>query len=117
MVLLPYVRRLAEQPGVYWLVSDSKAEVGALRTYREGGHCGDGIHHPYATVLEGAPRIPSLGHKSGHHAAALDHGPQVDAATQEPLEVDLTWLLRRPFSFPPFGNLAGLMAAPPHNTE
>ena len=25
----------------------------------------------------------------------------VDVATQEPPEVDLTWLLRRPFSFPP----------------
>ena len=32
MVLLSYVRRLAEQLGVYWLVPDSDPAVGALRT-------------------------------------------------------------------------------------
>ena len=53
MILLSYVQRLAEQPGVYLLVVDSEAAVGALRTYREGGHYGDGIHHLYATVLGG----------------------------------------------------------------
>ena len=47
------VRRLARQPGVYWLVPDSEAAVGALRTYYEGGRSGDGIHHLYATVLRG----------------------------------------------------------------
>ena len=30
MILLSYVRRLAEQPGVHWLVPDSEAAVGAL---------------------------------------------------------------------------------------
>ena len=60
MVLLSYARRLATQPGVYWLVPDSEAAVGALRTYQEGGHCGDGIHHLYATILGGSasPRGP-----------------------------------------------------------
>ena len=53
MILLSYVRRLAQQPGVFWLVPDSEAAVGALRTYHAGGHCGDGIHHLYATVLGG----------------------------------------------------------------
>ena len=33
MILLSYVRRLAQQPGVFWLVPDSEAAVGALRTY------------------------------------------------------------------------------------
>ena len=33
MILLSYVRRLAVQPGVYRLVLDSEAAVGALRTY------------------------------------------------------------------------------------
>ena len=33
MALLSYARRLATQPGVYWLVPDSEAAVGALRTY------------------------------------------------------------------------------------
>ena len=32
MILLSYVRTLAQQPGVYWLVPDSEAAVGALRT-------------------------------------------------------------------------------------
>ena len=53
MILPSYVRRMAGQPGVYWVVPDSKAAVGALCTYQEGGHCGDGIHHLYATVLGG----------------------------------------------------------------
>ena len=53
MILLSYVRRLAEQPGVY-LVPNSEAVVGALCTYQEGSHGGDGIHHLYAAVMGGA---------------------------------------------------------------
>ena len=53
MILLAYIRRLSVQPGVYWLVPDFEAAVGALRTYQEGGHSGDGIHHLYATVPGG----------------------------------------------------------------
>ena len=59
MILLSYIRRLAQQPGVFWLVPDSEAAVGALRTYQEGGHCGDGIHHLYATVLGGRRLSPA----------------------------------------------------------
>ena len=59
MILLSYVPRLAAQSGVYWLVPDSEAAVGALRTYQEGGHCGDGIHHLYATVLAGSRVVPA----------------------------------------------------------
>ena len=57
----------------------------------------------YTTCMQryrGAAAYPSLGHQCGHHAVALDHG-RVDAATEEPPEVDLTWLHRRPFSFIP----------------
>ena len=103
MVLLSYVRRLAQQPGVYWLVPDSEAAVGALRTYQEGGHCGDGIHHLYAAVLEGKRLSP----KSAINVVTTpshwitDLNVHVDAAAHEPPEVDLTWLLRRPFSFLP----------------
>ena len=75
MILLSYVRWLAKQPRVYWLVPDSEAAVGALRTYQEGGHCGDGIHHLYATVGGSAP-LPRVRHQCGYHAVALDHGPQ-----------------------------------------
>ena len=59
MILLLYIRRLAQQPGVFRLVPDSEAAVGALRTYQEGGHCGDGIHHLYATVLGGRRLSPA----------------------------------------------------------
>ena len=59
MILLSYIRRLAQQPGVYWVVLNSEARVGALRTYQEGGHCGDGIHHLYATVLGGRRLSPA----------------------------------------------------------
>ena len=38
---------------------DSEVAVGALRTYQEGGHCGDGIHHLYATVLGGCRLSPA----------------------------------------------------------
>ena len=103
MVLLSYVRGLAQQPGIYWLVPDSEAAVGALRTYHEGGHCGDGIHHLYATVLRGQRLSP----RSAINVVATpshwitDLNVRVDAATHEPPEVDLTWLLRRPYSFLP----------------
>ena len=76
MALLSYARRPAKQPGVYWLVPDSEAAVGALRTYQEGGHCGDGIHHLYATVLGGAAPLPEVRHQCGDHTVALNHGPQ-----------------------------------------
>ena len=51
IILLSCVRRLAQQPGLFWLVPDWEAAVGALRTYQEGFHCGDGIHHLYAISL------------------------------------------------------------------
>ena len=100
---LLYARPLATQPGVYWLVPDSEVAVGALRTYKEGGHCGDGIHHLYATVL-GGQRLPP---KSAINVVTTpshwitDLNVRVNAATQEPPEVDLTWLVRRPCSFIP----------------
>ena len=103
MILLSYVRRLATQPGVYWLVPDSEAAVGALRTYQEGGNCGDGIHHLYATVLGGQRLSPesAINVVTTPSHWITDLNVHVDAATQEPLEVDLTWLLRRPYSFIP----------------
>ena len=103
MILLSYVRRLAEKPGVCWLLPDSEAVVGALRTFQEGGHCGDGIHHLYAAVLRGRHLSPASAINVvtmlSHWIADLN--VRVDAATQEPPEVDLTWLLHRPFSFLP----------------
>ena len=103
MILLSYVRRLATQPGVDWLVPDSEAAVGALRTYQEGGHYGDGIHHLYATVLGGQPLSPesAINVVTTPSHWITDLNVRVDAATQEPPEVDLTWLLRRPYSFIP----------------
>ena len=102
-ILLSYVRRLAEPPGMYWLVPDSEAAVGALRTYLEGGHCGDGIHHLYATVLGGRRLSPAsaINVVTTPLHWITDLNIRVDAATHEPPEVDLTWLLRCPFSFLP----------------
>ena len=103
VILLSYVRKLAQQPGVYWLVPDSEAAVGALRTYQEGDHCGDGIHHLYAAVLRGK----RLSLKSAMNVVTtpshwiMDLNVCVDVATQESPQLDLTWLLRRPFSFIP----------------
>ena len=35
-------------------VPDPESSVGALRTHMAGGHCGDGIHHQYALILQRA---------------------------------------------------------------
>ena len=103
MILLSYVRMLEQQPGVYWLVPDSEVAIGALRTYQEGGHGGDGIHHLYAAIHEGkclSPRwVINVVPTPSHWITGLN--VRADAATQEPPEVDLTWLLRRPFSLLP----------------
>ena len=103
MILMLYIRRLAQQPQVFWLVPNSEAAVGALRTYHEGSDCGDGIHHLYATVLGGRRLSPA---SAINMVTTLSHwitdlNVRVDAATQEPLEVDPAWLLHRPFSFLP----------------
>ena len=80
-----------------------RAAVGTLRTYQEGGHRGDGIHHLHATVLGGSRLAPASAINvitmPSHRITGLN--VWVDAATQDPLEVDQTWLLRRPCSFVP----------------
>ena len=98
---------------------DPDAAVGALCTYKEGGHCGDGIHHLYAMSLGGHRLAPT---SAINVVTTLSHwitdlNVRVDAATQDPLEVDPTWLLRRPFSPPPPGNLPGLVLAFPHGAK
>ena len=55
---------------------DSEAAVAALRTYREGGYCVDGLDHHYATVLAGPRLPPGVHHPCGYHAVALYHRPQ-----------------------------------------
>ena len=83
MILLSYVRTLAQQPGVYWLVPDSEAAVGALHTYQEGGHCGDGIHHLYDAVLEGKHPSPrsAINVVTTPSHRITDQNVRVDAAT------------------------------------
>ena len=84
---------------------NSEVVGGALRTYQEGGHRGDGIHHLYGTVLGGSCLAPTLAINvittPSHWITDLN--VRVDAATQDPPEVDLTWLLHRPFYFLPPG--------------
>ena len=47
LTLILCMHQLATQEGVYWVILDSKSAVGALCTYQESRHCGDGIHHLY----------------------------------------------------------------------
>ena len=77
--------------------------MGALRTYQKGGHCGDGTHHLYATVLGGGRVVPTstINTITTPSHWITDLNVRVDTATQDPPEVDLTWLLRHPFSFLP----------------
>ena len=77
--------------------------MGALHTYQEAGHFGNGVHHLYATVLGGQRLSPdsAINMVTTPLKWITDLNVRVDAATQKPLEVDLTWLLRRPYSFLP----------------
>ena len=77
--------------------------MGALRTSQEGGHCGDGIHHLYATVRGGSRVVPAsaINVLTTPSQWITDLNVWVDCATQDPPEVDLTWLLHCPFSFLP----------------
>ena len=98
---------------------DLEAVVGVLRTYQEGGHCGDGIHHLYATNLGGQRLSPesAINVVTTPSHCITDLNVRVDAATREPPEVDLTWLLRRPYSFLPPGALPRPMSALPNGAE
>ena len=58
--------------------------MGALRTYQGGGgHCGDGVHHLYATVLGGGYLVPTSAinviTRSSHWI--MDLNVRVDVAT------------------------------------
>ena len=81
MILLSYVRRLAVQSGVNRLVPDSEAAMGALCTYQEGGHCGDGIHHLYATILGGNHLVPTSS-KNGTQHNTTQHNTTQHNTTQ-----------------------------------
>ena len=82
------------------MVPNSESAKGALRTYQQGGKCGDGIHHLYARTL-GAERL------SPRAAINVVVTPsqwitsinvRVDAATREEPRADLTWMLRHPYA-------------------
>ena len=48
LALIEYVIALARRGGVYWIIGDSEAAVGALRKYQEGVKAGDGMREFYA---------------------------------------------------------------------
>ena len=104
MVLLSYVRQLAAETRVCWLVPDSEAVVGALLTYQQGGQCGDGIYHLYATMCAGSRVVTTSAIKviktPSHWMGVLNI--RSDALTHDPPDVDVTWLLCRalPFFWP-----------------
>ena len=49
--LIEYVIALACKRGVYWIIGDSEAAVGALRKYQQGLKSGDGMREFYAQRL------------------------------------------------------------------
>ena len=95
MVLLSYVRRLAKQPACTGGCRTPKRRWG----YQERGRCGDGIHHLYATVLGGRRLSPT----SAINVVTTPSHWITDLNVR--VDVDLTWLLRCPFSFHPPGDL------------
>ena len=101
--MLLCVRRLEAQQGTYWVVPDSELAVGALRTYQEGGKCGDGIHHLHSHTPGAEHLSPRCAIKvvvtPSHRIASID--VWVDAATREEPRVDLTWMQRRPYAYLP----------------
>ena len=80
-------------------VLSQKLTRGAPGRGRQVGRC----HHPYASVLGGRRLSPTSAMNVVTTPSHLttDLNVRVDAATQEPPEVDLTWLHRRPFFFLP----------------
>ena len=88
------------QWGVCWVVLDSESAVGALRTYQEGGQCGDGIHHLYARTLVAERLAPATAVNivvtPSHWITAIN--VRVDVATREEPQADLTWMLCRPYT-------------------
>ena len=103
MILLSYTRRLAQQPGVYWLVPDSEAAVGPPPHIPSGRP----LWRWYPPPLRNSPGGERLSPESAINVVTTpshwitDLNIRVDVTTQEPPEVDLTWLLRRPYSFLP----------------
>ena len=73
LTLLLCVHRLEAQQGTYRVVLDSESAVGALRTYEEGGKCGDGMHHLYAHSLGAERPSPRVRDQRGGDPLPLDH--------------------------------------------
>ena len=71
---------------------DFEFAVGAVRTYREGGHCGDIIHHLYARTLRAKRLAPKAAIgimvTPSHQITAIN--VLVDAATTEEPQAALT---------------------------
>ena len=65
MALIEYVILLAAREGVYWIIGDSEAAVGALRKYQEGVMSGDGMREFYAQRLDSKVVVPLSPHPTG----------------------------------------------------
>ena len=96
-----------------------ESAVGALRTYHEGRHCGDGIHHLYAWTLGVERLAPKAAINSvvtpSHRVTAIN--VQVHAATMEEPRAELTWMLRRPYARLPPVKYTALPAGPDQPTR
>ena len=94
------IRKLVSPKGVYGVVPGSESAVGVLRTYHEGSHYGDAIHHQHAHT----PRAQRIASKAAINSVGtpLTRSPPpmcTWTATKEELQTDLTWMLQRPYTF------------------
>ena len=105
LALIEYVIALAGREGVYWIIGDSEAAVGALRKYQQGVMSGDGMGEFYAQRLGSEILRPTSAINivvtPSHWVTSVNI--RVDQATAEQPTVDLSRALRRAFAFAPSG--------------
>ena len=65
LALITYVRALRDKEGVYWIVVDSEAAMGALWSYLKGDRSGEGMKLLYAQVIGDEGRHRSNQYSSG----------------------------------------------------
>ena len=75
--------------------------MGTLRTYQEGGKCGDGVYHLHARTL-GAERLSpraviNVVVTPSHWITSINNW--VDAATRGEPQADLTRMLWHPYTY------------------
>ena len=94
------MRALRDKEGVYWIVVDSEAAMGALRSYLKGDRSGEGMKLLYAQIvgdekLEGTAAINILATPSHWITRA---NMAADKAAEGPPMTSLRWILRKHYA-------------------